>query len=138
MVQLMVLLLVLEMLLHRYVSVRQYETRYTQASRCGETCCSGHQMSSISPFACVREYHLPNLNYSIYNLNLGTCLLHVLFIAVCSGGCANGGTCIAPEVCACELGWTGPTCEEGNKSNIIAPRMFSLLPVAHNTSVYNL
>ena len=33
--------------------------------------------------------------------------------AVCSGGCANGGTCIDPEECQCVEGWTGTTCENG-------------------------
>ena len=35
--------------------------------------------------------------------------------AVCSPGCANGGTCTAPNRCSCRTGWTGSTCATGKK-----------------------
>uniref|UniRef100_A0A8C5MYA4 Neural EGFL like 2 n=1 Tax=Leptobrachium leishanense TaxID=445787 RepID=A0A8C5MYA4_9ANUR len=31
--------------------------------------------------------------------------------AFCKDGCRNGGTCIAPNMCACPEGFTGPKCE---------------------------
>lgn len=31
--------------------------------------------------------------------------------AFCKDGCRNGGTCIAPNMCACPQGFTGPSCE---------------------------
>ncbi|XP_055505149.1 protein kinase C-binding protein NELL1-like [Leucoraja erinacea] len=31
--------------------------------------------------------------------------------AFCEGGCRNGGTCVAPEVCVCPPGFTGSTCQ---------------------------
>ena len=34
--------------------------------------------------------------------------------APCSGGCNSengGGTCVGPETCACNDGWTGSICE---------------------------
>ena len=31
-------------------------------------------------------------------------------LAVCSSACQNGGTCTAPNTCACVSGWTGATC----------------------------
>ena len=36
---------------------------------------------------------------------------------MCSGGCANGGTCIDPDLCQCVEGWTGANCGEGNFYN---------------------
>ena len=31
----------------------------------------------------------------------------LVYIANCTGGCQNEGTCILPEVCTCAPGWTG-------------------------------
>ena len=33
--------------------------------------------------------------------------------AVCTSPCQNGGTCTAPDTCACDVGWTGMQCERG-------------------------
>lgn len=30
---------------------------------------------------------------------------------VCNKGCNKRGTCVGPDICKCNLGWTGPTCE---------------------------
>ncbi|CAF4294637.1 unnamed protein product, partial [Adineta steineri] len=30
---------------------------------------------------------------------------------VCTSGCQNGGTCTAPDTCACAAGWSDATCE---------------------------
>lgn len=57
-------------------------------------------------------YNLDNLNVNhplkISNiqlfLNLGS------FPAVCQPSCQNGGTCIAPNQCICDVTYTGPTC----------------------------
>nr|CAD7452833.1 unnamed protein product [Timema tahoe] len=32
-------------------------------------------------------------------------------LAVCSGSCQNGGSCIGPDSCECLTGYTGPTCQ---------------------------
>ena len=32
--------------------------------------------------------------------------------AVCSPSCANGGTCVSPNTCACQSGWTGSICSQ--------------------------
>ena len=37
----------------------------------------------------------------------------LLFSAVCTGGCLNGGLCVEPDVCNCSTGWTGTNCETG-------------------------
>ena len=37
-----------------------------------------------------------------------------VIVAVCSA-CHNGGTCISPQTCRCAAGWTGSTCNTGNK-----------------------
>ena len=34
----------------------------------------------------------------------------MLFTAICSQGCHNGGTCILPDICRCSSGWTGSNC----------------------------
>ena len=36
------------------------------------------------------------------------------FIAICTGGCLNGGTCVLAEKCDCSKGWSGQNCELGN------------------------
>jgi hypothetical protein len=35
------------------------------------------------------------------------------YIAICTGDCSNLGTCVAPETCDCQDGWTGNQCSEG-------------------------
>ena len=37
-----------------------------------------------------------------------------IFIAYCSQGCYNGGTCTSPGICTCADGWKGADCREGN------------------------
>ena len=34
-------------------------------------------------------------------------------VAVCNPPCRNGGSCTAPNECACLSEWTGDVCEEG-------------------------
>ena len=41
----------------------------------------------------------------------------MLSVAICSGGCLNGGTCSTPGVCTCALGWTSNNCEQGEDTN---------------------
>ena len=36
----------------------------------------------------------------------------VIFLAVCSPPCENGGTCIAPDTCSCRTGSYGQVCEK--------------------------
>ena len=38
---------------------------------------------------------------------------YILCSAVCTPGCQNGGTCIAPNQCACTTSWTGSNCTQG-------------------------
>ena len=42
-----------------------------------------------------------------------TCVLQYIFLALCSLGCENGGTCIAPDTCDCVAGYSGDRCENG-------------------------
>jgi WNT inhibitory factor 1 len=37
--------------------------------------------------------------------------------ALCYPQCMNNGTCVAPGVCRCPLGFQGPHCEGGNSFN---------------------
>ncbi len=37
--------------------------------------------------------------------------MNLLFLAVCSDPCQNGGTCASPGVCVCKLGYSGKRCE---------------------------
>jgi len=48
----------------------------------------------------------------MYDLNIRNCKLFY-FIAQCTNGCQNGGTCILPDTCTCAPGWTGTSCETG-------------------------
>ena len=41
------------------------------------------------------------------------------FIAICTGGCLNGGTCVLAEKCDCSKGWSGHNCELGNSLVIV-------------------
>lgn len=41
---------------------------------------------------------------------------HSLATAFCEEGCRYGGTCVAPNQCACPSGFTGSHCEKGNPS----------------------
>lgn len=34
-----------------------------------------------------------------------------MFPAICGGGCLNGGACMAPDRCACPVGFAGSRCE---------------------------
>ena len=34
-------------------------------------------------------------------------------VAICSSECVHG-TCIGPDVCPCDPGWTGARCDIGN------------------------
>ena len=34
-------------------------------------------------------------------------------LAVCAPGCVHG-QCTIPDICECELGWTGDDCNTGN------------------------
>ena len=36
--------------------------------------------------------------------------MFLIFLAVCSLPCLNGGTCVSPNVCACGKGWSGEHC----------------------------
>ncbi len=37
--------------------------------------------------------------------------LILMFTAVCSGGCLNGGSCFTPGACYCRRGYSGPNCQ---------------------------
>ena len=36
-----------------------------------------------------------------------------IFLALCSPGCENGGTCTAPDTCDCVTGYSGDRCQNG-------------------------
>ena len=38
---------------------------------------------------------------------------YFLILAICTGDCSNGGTCVAPETCDCQDGWSGNSCSDG-------------------------
>ena len=47
-------------------------------------------------------------------------LIVLHFIAICSQGCHNGGTCMDVDTCKCSSGWKGHDCKTRNNlySNI--------------------
>lgn len=45
--------------------------------------------------------------------------------AECSPACENGGQCVAPNVCACPTGWTGPQCAEGLRNQSDAQVLYN-------------
>ena len=42
-----------------------------------------------------------------------------MYLANCSPGCSNGGTCTRPNVCTCPYGWTGSTCKRRMYENVL-------------------
>ena len=38
--------------------------------------------------------------------------IYVITLALCNPNCLHG-SCVAPDSCICELGWTGGTCNQG-------------------------
>lgn len=42
--------------------------------------------------------------------------------AMCAQPCANGGTCLRPNQCACPLGWTGYQCQTGTYTQLHTPK----------------
>ena len=61
---------------------------------------------SINLHSTVHALHHVVLLSSINNA------IHARFhLAMCDQPCQNGGTCAAPNACACSYGWEGPTCE---------------------------
>ena len=46
--------------------------------------------------------------------------LLISYIAVCLAGCFNGGNCTSPGVCTCSPKWTGSSCTQGMKCNMLA------------------
>lgn len=51
-----------------------------------------------SGYTCINMKHWSSLLFST--------------TAICSPFCANGGLCIAPEICSCARGWGGATCNQ--------------------------
>ena len=37
-------------------------------------------------------------------------------LAKCNGGCRNGGRCIAPNTCECQVGYSGTSCKKGKQN----------------------
>ena len=54
----------------------------------------------------------PNCQRKNYHITTNVMIQYVV-IAICRQGCANGGTCSAPDVCTCSTGWTGQYCTVG-------------------------
>ena len=42
-------------------------------------------------------------------------LFPFFLLAICVGGCNNGGTCVSPNTCECRAGWTGSRCGTGKQ-----------------------
>ena len=60
----------------------------------------------------------------------------MIYIAVCSSGCYNGGFCSAPNTCSCTTGWAGPTCTTGILSiKVILILLDHYLIVSHIATV---
>ena len=72
----------------------------------------------VGDFA-IKVYEHRNIFIAIhsYNLQRNFCKLNLQFcfkiIAKCNGGCRNGGRCIAPNTCDCQIGYSGRNCKKG-------------------------
>ena len=42
-------------------------------------------------------------------------------LAMCDGMCQNGGTCVSPNNCICQQGFTGRRCETGKRVLFLVP-----------------
>lgn len=62
---------------------------------------------------CKCKYH-SNIYHNKFKKLLARRLysnISLLFLAVCTSPCQNGGKCIRPEVCSCAAGFSGRLCE---------------------------
>ena len=64
-------------------------------------------------YVAIASYITPSIAYDLPSYRIYFCVSLVVYIANCTNGCHNGGTCILPEVCTCTPGWTGINCESG-------------------------
>jgi len=84
--------------------------------------------SPVTPYGPSSAYELPwnafvqprdgNTQPWYYALDRQVALVELRRVAQGSYACANGGKCVAPDVCACAYGWIGfdcrvPVCEQG-------------------------
>ena len=53
------------------------------------------------------------MNKSVLNYISIFFLFFFAWTAVCGHGCSNGGTCVTPDTCRCNTGWTGNSCQNG-------------------------
>lgn len=42
-----------------------------------------------------------------------------IYTVVCNRHCQNGGKCASPDECECLAGWTGPSCETGERVCVV-------------------
>lgn len=45
-------------------------------------------------------------------------VINIITIAICTPHCVQG-TCVSPDQCACDSGWTGLNCNTGNVNTLI-------------------
>lgn len=66
---------------------------------------------------CTLSWHITFMSamriWLIY-LSVWFCCRFSSLSAVCRPDCKNQGKCVEPNVCECPVGYSGPTCEEGN------------------------
>lgn len=55
----------------------------------------------------------------------------IMYAAVCSAGCVNGGTCTAPNCCSCPQGWIGSRCHIGKLVDVFIQRSSQLTTSDH-------
>lgn len=49
--------------------------------------------------------------YLLFNCRSKTRIYLLIFLAICTPGCLNGGVCLKPGQCSCPGGYTGTLCE---------------------------
>ena len=102
---------------YRMVLVTRYRTDYLSQRRCCtgyqscncQSCSSGCQLCNSG---CCRKLQCSMQPTATLYLHVQS-LAPLTFVTAICNDCDTNHTCIAPYLCVCPAGWTGPDCQTG-------------------------